>query len=59
MGEYRPLICFAMGEGCEIGGRANIGAGRKSEEDSGDGMCRREDYSSIPSGVEALLGTEN
>jgi hypothetical protein len=54
MGEYRPLACFALGEGCETGGRANIGAGRKSEEDSGDGMRRREDYSSIPSGVEAI-----
>jgi ArsR family transcriptional regulator, arsenate/arsenite/antimonite-responsive transcriptional repressor len=55
MGEYRPLTCFALGEGCETGGRANIGAGRKSAEDSGDGMRRREDYSSIPSGSKPFL----
>jgi hypothetical protein len=59
MGEYRPLTCFAMGEGCETGGRANIGAGRKSEEDSGEVMRRREDYRSIPSGSKPLIGVEN
>jgi hypothetical protein len=48
MGEYRPLPCSDLDEGCETGGRADIGAGRKSEEDSGEGMRRREDYSSPP-----------
>jgi hypothetical protein len=32
------------GEECEADPRADIGAGGKTEEDSGDRVCRREDY---------------